>query len=370
MIATALQAVFYVLVPAGALWLEKHVRIVAVLGSVALCYVIGFIIGNTPGLPVDSALAMELSTVSVAFAIPLLLFSLDFRGWLKQAPQTLLAFFWVVVAVCVATAIARPIFAERVEDSAKVAGMLVGVYTGGTPNLAAVGKALGVSNETFVMVNAADVLVSAPYFLFLITVGPRFFGRILGMPERSDAGDDRAAPTRSVRPAHVAVGFALALVCVGVGLAVSKLSPLGIPAEAVAILAITTTAIAFSFSSRVRSLEGTFEAGNYVLLIFCVTIGTIADFAEVIRSSVWIIAYVATVIVTALVVHVALCKLSRIDRDTTVITSAAALFGPAFIGPVSVRLGNRATFVSGLMSGLVGYAVGNYLGLLVAWVLS
>ena len=105
-------------------------------------------------------------------------------------------------------------------------------------------------------------------------------------------------------------------------------------------------------------------------LIFCVTIGTIADFAEVIRSSVWIIAYVATVIVTALVVHVALCKMSRIDRDTTVITSTAALFGPAFIGPVSVRLGNRATFVSGLMSGLVGYAVGNYLGLLVAWVLS
>jgi uncharacterized membrane protein len=71
-----------------------------------------------------------------------------------------------------------------------------------------------------------------------------------------------------------------------------------------------------------------------------------------------------------LFVHVALCRLSRIDRDTTVITSTAALFGPAFIGPVSVRFGNRAVFVSGLMSGLVGYAVGNYLGLLVAWMLS
>ena len=51
------------------------------------------------------------------------------------------------------------------------------------------------------------------------------------------------------------------------------------------------------------------------------------------------------------------------------VTSTAALFGPAFIGPVSVRLGNRPIFVSALMSGLVGYAVGNYLGLLVAWLL-
>ncbi len=134
-----------------------------------------------------------------------------------------------------------------------------------------------------------------------------------------------------------------------------------------AILAITTIAIAFSFSPQVRALQGTFEAGNYILLIFCVTI---ADFGEVIRSSTWIVAYVAVVIFTSLTLHVALCRLSGIDRDTTVIISTAALFGPAFIGPVSVRFGNRAVFVSGLMSGLVGYPVGNYLGLFVASLLS
>ena len=369
MIGTLLQAVFYLLVPAAALWLETRVRVVALMGSVALCYVIGFAIGNTPNVPVDTDLAMELSTAAVALAIPLLLFSLDFRGWLRQAPQTLLAFLWVIVAVCIATALARPLFAGRVEESAKVAGMLVGVYTGGTPNLAAVGKALGVSNETFVMVNAADVLVSAPYFLFLITLGPRVFGAILRTPERTVEVATRDPEANAIRPGHVVAGVVLSLVCVAIGLGASKISPLGIPDEAVAILAITTTAIVFSFHPKVRDLQGTFEAGNYILLIFCVTIGTIADLGEVIRSSLWIVAYVAVVIFVSLVVHVALCRLSRIDRDTTVITSTAALFGPAFIGPVSVRLGNRSVFVSGLMSGLVGYAVGNYLGLLIAWLL-
>lgn len=368
MTGTILAGAFFILVPAVALWLEKRVRVVAVMGSVALCYLIGFVVGNTPGLPVDSKLAMDLSTVSVALAIPLLLFSLDFLGWLRQAPKTLLAFGWVVVAVCAASAIAAPIFSDRVEDSANVAGMLVGVYTGGTPNLAAVGKALGVSNETFVAVNAADVLVSAPYFLFLITVGPRVFGRILTTPEVTEDGPiDEQSPI--VRPADVGIGLVLAVVAVGLGLGVSKISPAAVPEEAVAILGITTAAIVFSFHPLVRALQGTFEAGNYILLIFCVTIGTIADFGEVVRSSIWIVAYVATVVFTSLTIHVALCRLSGIDRDTTIITSTAALFGPAFIGPVSVRLGNRAIFVSGLMSGLVGYAIGNYLGLLVAWLL-
>lgn len=368
MIGTLLQAALYVLVPAAALWLERRVRIVGIMGSVALCYLVGFAIGNTPGLPVDTSLALELSTASVALAIPLLLFSLDFRAWLRQAPKTLLAFAWVVVAVCAATAITLPLFRERVDDGANVAGMLVGVYTGGTPNLAAVGKALGVSSETFVMVNAADVLVSAPYFLFLITIGPDVFARILEVPARSDASVVEVEEQRPA-PLDVMAGIILALVCVAVGLGAGRFSPAGIPEEAIAILAITTTAIAFSFHPRVRGLRGTFDAGNYILLIFCVTIGTIADFGEVIRSSGWIIAYVASVIVLSLGIHVSLCRLTRIDRDTTVITSTAALFGPAFIGPVAVRLGNRAVFVSGLMAGLVGYAVGNYLGLLIAWLL-
>ena len=61
MIGTVLQLGFFLLVPAVALWLERHVRVVAVMGSVALCYIIGFAIGNAPSVSFDSKLAMELS---------------------------------------------------------------------------------------------------------------------------------------------------------------------------------------------------------------------------------------------------------------------------------------------------------------------
>ena len=49
--------------------------------------------------------------------------------------------------------------------------------------------------------------------------------------------------------------------------------------------------------------------------------------------------------------------------------STATIFGPPFIGPVARALRNRELMVSGLTTGIMGYAVGTYLGLAVAWLL-
>ena len=45
--------------------------------------------------------------------------------------------------------------------------------------MAAIGSALKVRPEHFLMVNAADVLLCSFYFLFLVSMGPKVFGRIL-----------------------------------------------------------------------------------------------------------------------------------------------------------------------------------------------
>jgi uncharacterized membrane protein len=65
-----------------------------------------------------------------------------------------------------------------------------------------------------------------------------------------------------------------------------------------------------------------------------------------------------------------LCTLFRIDRDTTIITSTATIFSPPFVPPVALALKNKEIMVSGITSGLVGYAVANYAGVALAWLLS
>lgn len=65
-----------------------------------------------------------------------------------------------------------------------------------------------------------------------------------------------------------------------------------------------------------------------------------------------------------------MASLFRIDADTVLITSTAAIFGPAFVGQVAVALRNKEVVLSGIITGLVGYAVGNYLGIFIAYLVS
>ena len=118
-----------------------------------------------------------------------------------------------------------------------------------------------------------------------------------------------------------------------------------------------------------RALEGSFELGEYALLIFCAATGSLADASKVTGTSAVLLAFVFVVMVSAAVIHFALCWAFKIDVDTAIISSTATIFGPPFIGPVAAALKNRALVGPGLTLGLAGIALGTYLGLATAWAL-
>ncbi len=51
------------------------------------------------------------------------------------------------------------VFAEKISEGWKVAGMFVGTYTGGSANLTAIGTGLNVSRQTLAAANAADYVI-------------------------------------------------------------------------------------------------------------------------------------------------------------------------------------------------------------------
>ena len=101
-------------------------------------------------------------------------------------------------------------------------------------------------------------------------------------------------------------------------------------------------------------IKGTYEAGQYFILVFSLTLGTNINFQEILGSSSGIFLYTAFVMTTAILIHIILARIFRIDTDTMLITSTAGIFGPAFIGPVAERLKNREVLVPGLTCGLWG----------------
>ncbi len=372
-------AMLFLLFPALAMYGERRSKVLAWLSPVVLCYAFGIMLANFRVIPINEELAGGFTSATVVLAIPMLLFSMDFRRWLRLAKKTILSFGLAIAAVMSVSAAAAILFQNRIENSWQAAGMLVGVYTGGTPNMTAIGLALDVPNETFILLNAADVALSSIYLILLMTVAQRLLLRVLpafspaGEPETAVSNDGHQSEENKLTGAAtgpvqvlIAVGLSVAVVGISVGISMLLAGEVLVP---IVIISITTLGIAGSFINPVHERTGTYETGQYLLLVFCVAIGAIANISALLGSFGSVFGYTAFVLIGAIVLHYILAIIFRIDADTAIITSTAAVFGPAFVGPIGNVLKNREIVVSGLTTGVIGYAIGNYLGLGLAWLL-
>ena len=117
-----------------------------------------------------------LMSATILLAIPLLLFSSNVRQWKQLAGKTLASLFLGLIAVVVVIVLGYLIFYTKgSKDLWKVAGMLVGVYTGGTPNLAALKMMLNVDADTYILTHTYDLVVGIFYLAFLMTFGQKSF---------------------------------------------------------------------------------------------------------------------------------------------------------------------------------------------------
>ena len=377
MLGSVLLVVFYLVFPALVLWLaEKRIALVHKIGPVVVCYAVGLAVGNSAILPSAAAGVQDaVNTIAVPLALPLLFFSLDIRGWARSGTRALLSFSLEAIAVVAVSALGFVHFGGALgADAPKVAGMLIGVYTGGTINLAAIGNALRVTATTYVAANASDIVFSGLYLLFLMTVGKRLIRAVLprSAPEGEatadasiqDASSFRGLLTRAAAgPLAGALGLAVLIAAVGAALAIIVPGGWGTIA---AILAVTTLGIVASLMHRIRRVRLTFALGHYFILVFSLAVGTMANLRTLVSAAPAVAGWVAFAIAGSLFLHTALAAIFRIDADTMIITSVAGVCSPPFVPMVAASLGNKGVIVPGVITGIIGWVIGTYLGIGVA----
>ncbi len=337
------------------------------LSPVVLCYLTGIVLRNLTSVPLSDSLSMGVSQATILLAIPLLLYSTDIKGWFKLAPKTILAFVLIMVSVLMSTVLANLYFKELLPDSQMLSGMLAAVYIGGTPNMNAVGMAMEVPESTFITLNAAEMVCGGTWLIFLTTLAPRFFGFFLKPFEYPHEEDEKAFyPVNGYGVKDVLKALALTLLLGGLTAGLVYLIFGTFEKPGWLILTLSAFAIGASMWQQVRNLNGAFQSGEYLLLIFCVAIGMMADIGEILTNGGTHIAFAGSVLLLSVFFHVILCRLFNIDRDTMVITSTAGFYGPPFIGQIAAVLHNRSIVVSGIITSLVGLAVANFIGVALA----
>jgi uncharacterized membrane protein len=76
--------------------------------------------------------------------------------------------------------------------------------------------------------------------------------------------------------------------------------------------------------------------------------------------------YITYVVFGGLILHLLFSRFVKIDADTMMVTSAALICSPPFVPVIAGAIRNREVIVSGLTVGILGYAIGNYLGYFIA----
>jgi uncharacterized membrane protein len=374
-------ALIFLCVPAGMLYLAHHQRWAQKLGVILLCYLAGLLAGNAGLVPEAAKGAQQAaSEVTVALALPMLLFTLDIRQWSKMAGTAILSMLFATTSVVtLATVLFYLSRAEGVVASSHLAAMSVGLYTGGTPNLAAIKAALEIPHSQYIIFHSLDTVIGGAYLLMMLTVGIPLFRWFLDKPpaqndmadiETQTFDEENYAPLfRRENLPQVLTILVLGALVLAISLGLSQVISMLLTVQstsALTIMFLTTLGMALSFNRRVRGLSLSYKTGMYLIYVFCFTVATMANLDDLAAVSFCITLFVFGTVAGSLLLHALLCKLAGVDSDTFMVTSVAAICSPPFVPLVVKALGNPGVLLSGMTTGIIGYALGNYLGISLA----
>mgnify|MGYP003386779080 FL=1 len=378
----------YLLIPALIVYACQKFTLLDKAGVVVLSFGLGIAIAAGLDLSLFfqtetiTSVQKDVSEISIAIALPLLLFSINVKSALNMAGDTLKGMGLALLSVMVISIIGAIIFNDQVADVWQVAGMSVGAYTGGGPNMAAIKSAIDGKESIFITMVTYDILFSAMYLIFVMAFGQKVFGLFLnkyqakntketeidyaGMEHMADETAHGYKKLLNIKLAPQTFGSILASgAVVGLALFIASLVPESYKSTTT-IVGITSLGLAASFIPQVRNLANSFQLGMYLILVFCFTMGTMTDTSIFTDIDLGLASYISFILIGSLIMQALLCKLFKIDTDTFLITSSAAIMSVPFIPVIAGALKNREILLPGFAAAIIGYAVGNYLGIIVA----
>ena len=368
--------------PAGVVWLCNRISVLGKLGPIMVLYAVGMVVGNLPMLGAYlTPLQDVLPNVMIPLAIPMMLYGSRFSR--REAGLQLRIVVSGFLSVCVAVTVGYLLFGRNVQEGAEVGGIITGMYTGGTLNAAALQVIFRIKSETFILINSYDIIISFLYFVFLFSVGIKMFRALYGQSRKRVAEGTSADEMQSADMGsqyhlllqrsglrQLARIVAVTLVVV----AVSALVALAFSEEwfmVVFILMLTMLGVASSFVKRVREMTLSYDVGMYLIYIFSLTIASMADFSSLdLRGGINQFAFMTVAVMLSLLIHAVVCRLMRVDADSMMISSVAFINSPPFVPMAAVAMRNKSVIVTGLGAGIMGYALGNHLGVLMSELLS
>lgn len=369
--------------PVAVMLLARKWRWIDKVSPMAVLYVVGLLVANlTSWISSGHLLTLNntIGNICIPLAIPLMLISCSLSHW--STGKALKCFLGGLLAIVIVIVVGFYLFRGQYEvrEFAQVSAVAVGIYTGGIPNMGAIAHGVGMDQETYLYVTSYDLIVTGLYLVFVIFFGKPVFRKLLPSPTQEQP---RLAQKSTPQPhttmetdkstAEIAIPLLLTLAIAAISYLVSTLLPDSMSTP-ILILILTTLSIAASFLPVVRKINRradqenrqtkSFTMGLYFVYLFCFTIANACDLRQMdLAGSLNILWYILFVIFGSLLLQILFARLLKLDGDSTLVTSVALINSPPFVPMVAALLGNKDLIILGITIGLLGYMIGNYMGL-------
>jgi uncharacterized membrane protein len=340
---------------------------------IVLCYAAGILLSiiNKERVNLFFNVATWISQFSILVAIPLLLYGSSSIKRLSGYKRLGLSFFFASLSSAISCFTVAWWFQNEHTSFAQIGAMLTGLYIGGTPNMQAIGFALKGDPKLTVQLTAADALIGGSYLVLLTSIVPVLTSYVLPRFKETVANDDPISISTPIkmerRDYFILLFFTLGWLSVLLGLLYTFKQ---IDNTAIILFFITGISIILSFLKFIdKRSASSFKLGEYLLLVFALSLSIQGKWSDITRGSNLLFIITAASMYGSIGIHLILSKLFRIDRDTFLISSTAAIYGPPFVTQIASVIKNKYLLMPGILAGLLGYAIGNYIGLAVYYLL-
>ena len=366
-------AILIVGITALGFWLEQHVRWAAKIGASLLIILMGAVISNLDLVPLQSQVYDFVFGPVTSLAIVWLLFAVRFSDLKAAGPAMVIGFGLAVVGTALGSIIAFFLFSGSFGEQAwKLAGVMTGTYSGGSLNFVAVGRELGLPETLFTAATAADNVLTALWFGATLLL-PQWL--IKRFPSKTK-GAQNQKKTSEANPEHpifaqvplkvtdLCLLLTLGLLVIALAQAIAQQIP-AIPS----VIWLTSLALIMAQIPFVKRLSGAMQLGSIALHFFFALIGIGSKFSEIAKVGISIFFFTLTVVVVHGLFIFVVAYFRRREWDVTAVASQAAVGGPSTAMALAVARGKSHLALPGVAVGLLGYGVGTYAGLAVAYLL-
>jgi uncharacterized membrane protein len=362
------------MIPTVFIWLEKrmHWKIFDYLPAIIWIFLTPIVFSNLNIIPRSSPIYSTFRAFAVPMFIVLMLLDINIRQTMKVAWRGAAVLVMGSLGIVIGAVIAFWFFREGLPpDTWRGFGALAGSWIGGTGNLAAVAESLETPGEMVGMVVIVDNFVYVAYFPIILSC-KRWadrFNRWTGVREEeirhiAEASAEVETKTKEIHFKDMVTllgwGFLAILVANTVAGYIPEVGRV-LTTGTYAILLVTTIGI-FLSGTPLSKVPGSEPISMTLVYIYMTMMGAQADLTKL-GGAWWFLAAGAACIAVHFLFIIVGAKLFRLDISMAAVASVSAVGGAAS-APVAASYHREELVPISIMLALLGYALGNYLGVM------